>query len=53
MGISASDKKAKRDDLGIIFHITPVKHMLCPILRTVLSREGSLRFLLRNKENYL
>ena len=26
--ISAPDKKGKRDNLGIIFHITPLKHML-------------------------
>ena len=26
--ISAPDKKGKRDNLGIIFHISPVKRML-------------------------
>ena len=36
--ISAPDKKGKGDNLGIIFHITTLKHMLQPIIRTVLQR---------------
>ena len=31
-------RRGKRGDLGIIFHITPLKRMLRPIIRTVLSR---------------
>ena len=28
----------KRDNLGLIFHNTPLKHMLQPIIRTVSAR---------------
>ena len=33
--ISATGRKEQRDILGMIFHITPLKHMLRPIIRTV------------------
>ena len=49
-------RKGKRDNLGINFHITVLKHMLLPIIRTTRdgSNEGSQHmFLLRNKKNYL
>ena len=46
-------RRGKSDDLEIIFHITPLKHMLRPIIRTVLLRGHNIYFLLRNKKNYL
>ena len=49
-------RRGKRDNLGIIFHLTPLKHMLGPIIKTVSgddSNEGSQHmFLLRNQKNY-
>ena len=31
-------RRGKRDNLGILFHITPLKHMLQAIIRTVSAR---------------
>ena len=36
---STPDERGKRDNLGLIFCITPSKHMLRPIIRTVLTRQ--------------
>ena len=48
-------RRGKSDNLGIIFHITPLKHMFDPSLKPSCrdgSNEGSQHmFLLRNKEN--
>ena len=50
-------RRGNRDYLGIISHVSPEKHILWPIIRTV-SRDGSNggsqhMFSLRNKKNYL
>ena len=55
----AQIRRGKRDNLGTIFHITPLKRMLRPIIKTVSTRrDGSNErsqhmFLLKNKKKYL
>ena len=52
-------KRGKRDNLGIIFHIDPLKHMLRPIIEpslteTVLMRgHDIIMFSLKNMKNYI
>ena len=45
---SAPDKKEKRDNLGIIVHITPLNRVLMSIIRTVfLFEDSGIRWFMR------